>query len=186
MVAIALTVTAFVTVVWGDDGHGHDHGGDSAVDVRDSSSAIGIGGADYDIAQGTCRYHSGGFTVAIALQDELCEGLRMIQMGMIKAGVRHICVRSDIRKTYQTEQDCLDEVGDIYTPPDTVVMQETPDDDEEHYAEQIQEQQTYLGELESRLDKLASQRQANAVLGRQFAADAERRAKAREALEEKQ
>lgn len=140
---------------------GHNcNDGETASAVVSSGRSIGVGGADYDIGRGSCKFHVGGLTVAIAQTDEFCEGMEMIRAGLVEAGILHLCLQSEVGKNYKTLEDCQSSLEIVTTtnliPIETELVVK---DDEDEYR---QAQQTYLGELESRMDKLDSQRQASA------------------------
>ena len=85
--------------------------------------SYGVGGADYDIANGTCRVHHGGLTIAIATFDEYCQGMGLIDRGMVNAGVRHICKQSPVGENYANYDDCETELKEIFARPgDSMVV----------------------------------------------------------------
>lgn len=183
LILASLTFVALISVAWGDDGHGHDHGGDSAVNVKDSSRAIGVGGADYDIGRGSCKFHVGGLTVAIARTDEFCEGMEMIRAGLVEAGILHLCKQSKVGENYSTLEDCQSglEVTTNLILTETELVVEDKDDEDHHEVE------TYLAELESRMAAVESRRQTTRVtreiIQQPFLSD-EKRAKLQAVLDE--
>ncbi len=145
------------------------------------SNSIGVGGADYDLASGTCRVHHGGFTVAIATFDEYCQGMGLIDRGMVDAGIRHICEQSPVGENYSTYQACDDELHKVLAPTVNVTPPDEPDKDDEDYRQQ---QQTYLAELESRMARVESARQTPRQIIQQPYLSDEKKAKLRAEIEQ--
>lgn len=150
------------------------------------SRSLGVGGADYDIGSGICRYHAGGLTFAFAFRDDVCIGLSMIRAGMVEAGIRHLCLRSKIGKNYDDYASCETEVSSIRaagptdkTEPEAEVSQDDEDEVEQALAEQRQinvQQQQVVEDLSARLDRYERQEKSDAF--------AEAAARARKILEE--
>jgi len=161
---------------------------------RYSSSSIGVGGADYDIAGGTCRVHQGGFTVAIATFDEYCQGMGLIDRGMVNAGVRHICLQSPVGENYDHYDACETELKEIFArpePPGTGEAEVEADDENENFHEEQKEMyvnlQMQLAILQKEADKPAQiivKEVVPEAIQQQIDEDASRRARARAAMEE--
>lgn len=94
------------------------------------TKSYGLSGSDMDIGQ--CMYHAGALTVAIGFRNKFCEGMDMIRVGLIDAGVLHICKQTKIGKNYDSLEDCQDGLSVVYVdlPPDEP---ETVDRDDEQY-----------------------------------------------------
>ena len=120
----------------------------------DTSKSFGVGGADYDIGRGSCRYHWGGLTFVFPARDKFCEGLDLINAGLVSAGTRHICKQSKVRLNYDTFDECQTDMALImsHQPPPPPVAD---DDDEDYqpYIEQLQAQQMQIDELEQLVQK---------------------------------
>lgn len=151
--------------------------------VVNSGRSIGIGGADYDIGRGSCKFHVGGLTFAIARTDEFCEGMEMIRAGMVDAGILHLCKQSKVGKNYVDLEDCQ---ANVYIRPDTnnVVPIELPDlqadEDNFRYAEQqveIEYAREEHASLIGQIDYLTHQIEQVPSINK----EAERRARARAA-----
>lgn len=147
---LALIVLASISLVnvayaQGDhkcQGNSCNNNGTPASVVVKSGRSIGVGGADYDIGRGSCKFHVGGFTVAIARTDKFCEGMEMIRAGMVDAGILHLCKQSKVGKNYTDLKDCQ---ANVYIRPDTsnVVYVEPPDsqDDEDNFRYAVQQEE---------------------------------------------
>jgi len=158
IILAAIVIVLLVAPVWasGDcKGQSCNDSGDVVVDAgssiftSDSSRAYGIGGSDYDIGRGSCRYHVGGATFTWTKDDAFCEGISLIDRGYEQAGINHVCMQSEMGNNYVTVQDCKDDM--VRVEPITVV--EVPDDDDEDNDDE-QAHQAYakdLAELESRM-----------------------------------
>lgn len=118
------------------------------------SHSLGVGGADYDLAAGTCRVHHGGFTVAIATFDEYCQGIGLIDRGMVKAGIRHICKQSPVGKNYAGYNDCEAELLDVFAVPEPVPALESISDAEDEYEEQLAQQIELYEALSAKVEML--------------------------------
>ena len=144
--------------------------------------SIGIGGSDYDIGNDVCRFHTGGLTFAFAPRDKVCEGLRLIRLGMIDAGVRHLCNQSPIRDNYPSFEDCQAEVGMVYgAKPEPSRVHH--DEEQEYHEQQQQQLEEVITELEQLKANPPVVYRTDPELQRQLKADEERRRKAREALQ---
>ncbi len=162
-----------------------------------SNRSYGVGGADYDIAGGTCRVHQGGFTVAIATFDEYCQGMGLIDRGMVNAGVRHICLQSPVGENYDDYDACETELKEIFArpdPPDTNKVESEADDEDENFHD---EQMEMYGNLQQQLAQLQEEANRPAPkpqiivrevipqdIQQQIDENASRRARARAAKEE--
>ena len=180
-----LAVVAFMSPTWAGDNHNSDSTVDASSivsnSVSDSSRSFGIGGSDYDIGRGSCVYHVGGLTFAFSVIDEFCQGMDLIRAGMVEAGRLHICTQSKVGNNYATVQECKDDLFVMVVSVDKPVAMPEPDDDDEDYREEIQQtQQVYqenLAELESRVVRMESRRQAKPqVIQQPFLSDAKKAA----------
>lgn len=122
---------------------------DSTLVNRDSSSAIGIGGSDYDIGRGSCRFHEGGLTVAWSRADKFCQGIDMIRLGMVEGGIRHLCEQTDLKKNYDDFESCQDELRQIHAPTVEPVGEITTTDDEDKHREQQMELDDLMAKVAS-------------------------------------
>lgn len=147
----------------------------SSTMTNKGGTAIGVGGADYDITA-DCMYHVGGLTVAVGRRNEWCEGMTMIGRGMVSAGKRHICMNSHLKDNYDNYQSCYDDM--VITKPAIIV----PDEIVEAHDEELEVYEQRLEQIEQQIAKPAPRPQ---VIERTVVDDgAERRANARKSLAE--
>jgi len=177
LVFVAIIIVFFINTAWGG---GTDIEQETEVSVSgDSSKAFGVGGADYDIGQ--CRYHVGLLTAAWANINEFCQGMELIRAGMVHAGALHICLQSKVGRNYDNLESCM---GDFdVTPVIDTSVQDEADDEENEYAEQLEQQQQIhaedLAELESRVARVESRRPATVkreIIQQPFLSDEKRNA----------
>lgn len=112
--------------------YGQNHGSNT---VRETSTAVG--GADYDIGRGSCRFHEGGLTFAWTRADRFCQGLMLVNAGLIDAGARHLCVHTVVGDNYDDVETCVDELS-VTVQPEPVLVAEPADDEDEYHEEQLE------------------------------------------------
>ncbi len=156
--------------------------GDVSV-VGDKSSAFAVGGADYDIGRGSCKFHWGGLTFAISNNDEFCQGMELIRAGFLDAGILHICKQTDVGRNYKTLADCQTGMAQVepttnQLPIETELVIDEDDEDDDRY-EKLAEQLAVVQEQQQIQARPQVTRQ---VIQQPYLSD-EKKAKLREAIQ---
>lgn len=186
---------AFINSAWSDDRvtQSNDQNLQTTGDVNTGGNeSFAVGGSDYDLAAGTCRVHQGGLTFAFATFDEFCQGITLIDRGMVSGGIRHICKQSPIGENYDTYDACETELENIISrqalPPP--VVDDHLDEEEEWHDEQMQLQAdlydkvAMLEEAANAPPQVIVKEVVPPEIQQQIDDDAARRARARAAGEE--
>ncbi len=154
-----IAVTIVFDIAYADEGHGHNHDSTDTVDassvvnnsISDTSRAFGFGFGDVAITQCYRSYQ------ILIWQDSkinpICLADSLDAKGLHHTAAMIRCDIKAIRKHFDSDKSCIQATTMQMIHP--VVIEEPVNDDE--YREQ---QQTYMVELESRMDRMESARQS--------------------------
>lgn len=187
-IAIVAMGMAFQARASGDDLTNISKNENLASIATGGNTSYGIGGSDYDIGRGSCKFHVGGFTVAISQTDEFCEGMELIRVGMVSAGILHICKQSKVGKNYDSLENCKSDMGKMTVlhvepepPPPSV---DNEDDEHDALIARLSALEADRQEDAKRAEKAAQR--ANAAAQRAKQAEIERKEYAQKVYQELQ
>ncbi|MEE8481765.1 MAG: hypothetical protein V3S12_00300 [Acidiferrobacterales bacterium] len=170
LIAMACVVFVF-DVAYGDSDHecqgnSCNGGGDVALDsstvigdtIVGGDDALGIGFSMGDVDIGQCIASKSTPVYQWLVENPWCMADSLDARGRHEAAAKVRCSTKTLRRAYPDPVQCEAAVLVAVVVPDVPSKNDSEDDDDE-YREQ---QQTYLGELEGRMDRMESDRKASA------------------------
>ena len=174
LLAVGLLL-CLIAPVWADEQFQSNDMNTVGGDIKHESKAFGFGRSSFDVDINDCMGSVAWDTILVGKQrlvlNKWCAAEVYDAKGLHHMAAVMRCDVPEISKHFPDAQHCI--VANKWSPPPIpinvpVLIAEERWEEEDEYRE---EQQTYLGELESRMDKLDSQRRTAARVSAQKAAE---------------